>query len=132
MTSKNKTYLPTVPVNIQSDSNGQLQSLPSVYPVTHGQSVNFVVTDNSQVVVSFVNSSCLIESGPFHLDGRRSDKAATGPLEVLSTAGGRYPFTVEPDTTSSPGSGEYKKPGDFEAKQGELEVATDPKEEDEE
>ncbi|KFA89106.1 hypothetical protein [Archangium violaceum] len=125
-----KTYVPIVPVTIQSDSNGQLQNMPSVYPVTHGQSVDFVVEDPIQVVVSFDQSSCLTKTGPFYLDGSDPTKAATGPLEVLPDAAGRYPFTVAPDT-SSPASGAYKKPGDFEAKQGELEVSPDPEEDEE-
>lgn len=128
MTSK--SYVPTVPVTIYGNSNGQLQSLPSVYPVTHGQSVNFVVADPIQVVVSFDQSSCLTKPGPFYLDGSDPETAATGPLEVLPDAEGRYPFTVAPDT-SSPSSGAYKKPGDFEAKQGELEVSPDPEEDEE-
>ncbi|MFE8603339.1 hypothetical protein [Archangium violaceum] len=126
MTSK--TYVPIVPVTIQSDSNGQLQNMPFVYPVNHGESVDFVVADPVRVVVSFDQSSCLVDAGPFYLDGGNPLKAATGPLAVLPNAKGRYPFTVAPDT-SSPVPGAYRKPGDFEAKQGELEVSPDPEEE---
>ncbi|WPB77833.1 hypothetical protein KYC5002_01540 [Archangium violaceum] len=127
MTSK--TYVPIVPVTIQSDSNGQLLNMPLVYPVNHGESVDFVVADPVRVVVSFDQSSCLVDAGPFYLDGGNPSKAATGPLAVLPNAKGRYPFTVAPDTSPVPGA--YKKPGDFEAKQGELEVSPDPEGEDE-
>ncbi|AKJ08343.1 Hypothetical protein AA314_09969 [Archangium gephyra] len=111
-------------VNIQADTNGQLQSLSSVYPVKRGEAVDFVVQDPVQVVVSFDRGSCLTESGPFYLDGSDPAKAGTGPISVSPDASGRYPFTVAPDTRS--GSGKSKgRPGDHEAKQGELDVSTD-------
>jgi hypothetical protein len=126
-----KTYLALVPVTIQTDSNGQLLGMPSVYPVKHDEAVDFVVADPVRVVVSFDQSSCLTQTGPFYLDGSDPSTSGTGPIPVRADAErGPYPFTVAPDTR--PGAGAYKKPGDFEAKQGELEVSTDPEEEDEE
>lgn len=121
MTSR--TYLDVVIVNIQSDSNG-LQALSGVYPVKRSGTVDFVVQGPGRVVVTFDKGSCLVNPGPFHLDGSDPTTAATGPMAVLPDAEGRYPFTVAPDTGS--GSGAYKGgPGEHEAKQGEVDVSPD-------
>lgn len=119
------TYLDVVIVNIQSDSNG-LHALSEVYPVKRSGSVAFVVQDPVRVVVKFnkERGSCLVDTGPFHLDGSDPAKAGTGPMAVLHDAKGRYRFTVEPDTGS--GFGAYTGgPGEHEAKQGEVDVSPD-------
>lgn len=90
--------------------------------IQHGDTVTFEVDGGRSVEVSFNSTSCLTSHGPFYLGG--SAAASTQPLSVSPSAmKAKYFFTVDSEGGRQSNA---RTGGNLEAKQGELDVTTDP------
>lgn len=91
--------------------------------VKHGDSVTFSLQGAGNVaVVTFDETSCLVDKGPIDLGGTHALQAAPDPVSPTARKG-HYPYTVKINGGDEQRS---KLGGNLEVKTGGIDVSTDP------